>query len=113
MLPFRSKLIALCPACGAILPPMRGFVSVARNDDGRKVRISPDRVVVMHKTSRLEFERKRNKHLSESQLQTEVRVHFVNCRSKLARYRTVCEDKPNLSRMRSTIMYVHVLRVCS
>ena len=36
------------------------------------MRLSPDRVVVMHKTSRLEFERKRNKHLSESQLQTEV-----------------------------------------
>ena len=74
MLPFRSRLIALCPACGAVLPPMRGFVSVARKESGRKVRLSPDRVVVMHKTSRLEFERKRSKHLSESQLQTEVSV---------------------------------------
>ena len=72
MLPFRNRLIALCPACGAVLPPLRGFVSAARKEDDRKVRLSPDRVVVMHKTSRLEFERKRNKHLTESQLQTEV-----------------------------------------
>lgn len=78
MLPFRSRLIALCPACGAVLPPLRGFVSAARKEDGRKVRLSPDRVVVMHKTSRLEFERKRNQHLSESQLQTEVNVDTDN-----------------------------------
>ena len=72
MLPFRNRLIALCPACGAVLPPLRGFVSAAGNIDSG--RLSPDRVVVMHKTSRLEFERKRNKHLSESQLHTEVSV---------------------------------------
>lgn len=72
MLPFRNRLIVLCPACGAVLPPLRGFGSAARKEDDRKVRLSPDRVVVMHKTSRLEFERKRNKHLTESQLQTEV-----------------------------------------
>ena len=70
MLPFKTRL--LCPACGAVLLPLRGFVSAARKEDDRKVRLSPDRVVVMHKTSRLEFERKRNKHLTESQLQTEV-----------------------------------------
>ena len=74
MLPSRSRLIALCPACGAVLPPLRGFVSAARKCDSGKVRLSPDRVVVMHKTSRLEFERKRNTHLSESQLHTEVSV---------------------------------------
>jgi uncharacterized OB-fold protein len=75
MLPFRNRLIALCPACGAVLPPLRGFISAARKEDeGRKMILSPDRVVVMHKTSRLEFERKRNKHLTESQLQTEVSI---------------------------------------
>lgn len=43
------------------------------NGDGRSLPVlSPVRVVVMHKTSRLEFERKRNKHLSERQLQDEV-----------------------------------------
>ena len=73
---FRGKLIALCPSCGAILLPLRGYMCAASGEVRHKAVLAPNRVVVMHKTSRLEFERKRHKHLSERQLQTEVRVRM-------------------------------------
>ena len=80
MLPFRSNLVALCPTCGAVLPPIRGFVSVVRRDNDPELKFSPpDKVVVMHKTSRFELERRRNKNLSERQLRIEVSIDRPRC----------------------------------
>ena len=70
---FRGKSTKLCPSCGALLPPLRGYIgAVASNGVDLSTAISPSRVVVMHKTSRLEFERRKQKHLSEKQLHAEV-----------------------------------------
>ena len=73
---FRGKSMKQCPSCGALLPPLRRYIgAVASNGgDSSLTALSPSRVVVMHKTSRLEFERRKHKHLSERQLQTEVSV---------------------------------------
>lgn len=78
----RDKLIVLCHSCGAMLLPIRGYVGAASGEILHKAVLAPNRVVVMHKTSRLEFERKKHKHLSERQLQTEVRVRvrIESCR---------------------------------
>ena len=70
---FSGKSTKLCPSCGALLPPLRGYIGAAASNGGDlSTAISPSRVVVMHKTSRLEFERRKQKHLSEKQLHAEV-----------------------------------------